>query len=577
MKRLSDNFRRSLYLATILGGLIPLHPAFSQIRSPVPSAADPGRVLENQKAPVLPSRTLETEEVHKKAVAVAPQGADKLKFVLRDLTVDNMTAYRPSEISKYYISYIGQEISVAKLFDIMSQIQQKYLDDGYALTKVIIPNQNIKDGHVHLSVIEGHVSSVEIDKDIPASYVIDDAARQIREMHPLNVKKLERIMLIINDLPNLNASAVLANAQNPSDQADGGVRLIIKKNPKDIDRGGISLDDYGSVFTGPLETKANVSAYDIGPNFSELSISGLVTAPIQEQTLVSSNYTVPVFGASGTKLTFSASKALTEPGDSLGPLDIKGQSQNYEAGASYPIIRQRDMTLTADGSFEWKNARTKLLGEELYDDRLRIIKTGVNFNFTDNWAAYNVLDVHYSKGLDMMGVRESGSDNLSRAEGRTDFTKFEFVVGRLQALPHNFELFALMNAQYSHDPLLSSEEFGFGGGQVGRGYDASEITGDKGFSASLELRYRTQVKLFDTMFAMQPYGFYDFGKVWNIDPGAKNVISAASTGAGVRVDLEQGWSTDLNLAVPLTKPANNQPKYQDTVGSRILFSLSKSF
>ena len=113
----------------------------------------------------------------------------------------------------------------------------------------------------------------------------------------------------------------------------------------------------------------------------------------------------------------------------------------------------------------------------------------------------------------------------------------------------------------------------FGGGQMGRGNDPSEITGDKGIAATIEIRKNITLPKFDA--AIQGYTFYDFGKVWNIDPSAKDRISAASSGVGVRVGLSSGWSADLNAAIPLTKNPENPPKYVNGQSPRILFSLQK--
>jgi hemolysin activation/secretion protein len=574
MTIISARMRRSLYLATMCGGLMCPHIAFAQDMI-LPGSADPGRTFENQKQVVPPREDLEVEAPPKQAFATAPEGADNLKFVLRSLVVDNMTAYEPQDVAPFYQDQLGREISVATLFDIMTKVQQKYLDDGYALTKVVIPNQNIQNGDVHLAVIEGHVSEVEISGDIRSSSVIDDAANRIRSMRPLNVKKLERIMLIVNDLPDLNASAVLANSVHVAEP--GAVRLIIQKNPEKEKIASIGIDDHGSVYTGPLQSKASARMFHLGPNYSELELSGVASIPFQEQRLAAASYSMPVFGASGANLSFNASRSGTEPGSDLSVLDIKGASHIAGAEISYPFIRQRDMTLSANAGFEWKDMRTKILGEELYDDRLRVAKIGASFNFTDNWAGYSLMDINYSKGLDILGVRESGSVDLSREDGKSDFSKIEILAGRVQALPGNFEVFALFNGQYAYDTLLSSEEFGFGGGQVGRGFDPSEITGDHGVSASIEVRRTTQMTVFSTSLAVQPYAFYDIGKIWNIDEGAKDNISAASAGIGVRMDIGNDWNLDFNLAKPLTKSAENEPKYQNDLGGRALFSISKSF
>lgn len=564
----------SLCALAILGSAVFPRPCFAQAID-LPGAADPGRVLRGQKAPVLPDVTLEPDSPKKKAVPVAPQGTENLRFVLRNLSFDGMSAYEPSEISPFYSKYLGHEISVAQLFEIMTAVQQKYMDDGYALSKVVIPNQNIEGGNVRFAVIEGRVEDVDIDAHIRPSPIIDDAANQIKAMQPLNVKRLERIMLILNDLPDSNVSAILASPTANSEP--GAVRLVLQKNPSTARMGSVSVDDHGSVFTGPLQIKGTANGYHVGPSYSMLSVSSMVAVPIDEQKSLTASYMLPILGVSGTKLRVSASRALTEPGSSLSTLDIKGTSQSMEANLSYPLIRQRDMTLTVDGGLEFKTSRTKILGEELSDDRMSVLRTGVNFNVTDSLAGYSVLDVHYAQGLDLFGVREAGSENLSRENGKHDFKKFEMVTGRIQALPKQFELFGAVNGQYSFDPLLSSEEFGFGGGQTGRGYDPSEITGDRGISLTLELRHNTTMDAFGGSTNIQPYFFYDIGKVWNIDEGAKNKISAASAGLGVRAVLGSDWNLDLNFSKALTKSVDNEQKYENDLGSRVLFSISKSF
>jgi hemolysin activation/secretion protein len=565
-----------LFAASMLGGLPFVHLAYAQALD-LPGSADPSRVIEDLELPKRPNTSLESEAQSRKAIAPAPAGTENLTFVLHDLQVDGMSAYDPAEIAKIYDQYLGTEISVATLFEIMAALQQKYLDDGFALTKVVIPNQNIQAGNVRLAVIEGHIQTVEMGAGLDQTAQMRDAAKRIVAMRPLNVKKLERVMLVLNDLPDVNVSAIIANDPNALPNSQGAVRLILQKNQEKLARGGVAVDNHGSAFTGPLQIRANGKAYNIGVAHSELGVTAMAAAPFQTQRLASASYTVPLLGASGTKATFSASKARTEPGSNLSTLDIKGASESIEASISYPIIRQRDMTLTADAGFEWKNARTKILGEELYDDRLRIAKASLNLNFTDSWAGYNLMNVQYAQGLDLFGIREKGSVYLSREDGNPKFKKFDFMAGRLQALPHDFEVLALVTGQYSYDPLFSSEEFGFGGAQMGRGYDSSEITGDRGIAGTLELRYKIQTQFFNTALVLQPYTFYDIGKIWNIDEGAKDKISAVSAGFGIRIALGNEWNADFNLSKPLTKSADNEPKYQNDLGARALFSISKSF
>lgn len=563
-------------MVLVLAGLWPVAPVHAQ-NVTLPGAADPSRAFQNRNEKGLAGDSLSAPDAEKKAIAPAPEGSENLKFFLKDITIENMTAYPAATMHPIYARDVGHEISVARLFEIVAAIQQKYLDDGYALTKVTIPNQEIAGGHVRLAVIEGYVGEVQMDERFLHSYVLDDAVRRIRAMKPLNVKTLERIMLIVNDLPDLDASAVLAKPSQALDGQNGAVKLVLEKNENREQRASVTVDNHGSVFTGPFETKINGRLFHVGPNYSALDMGGAAAVPFNEQKSAYASYTLPLFGASGTTAQLRMDRAVTHPGASLRFLDIKGLSSEYNADIYYPVIRRRDQTLRVGGGFSYKNAQTKLLGEEFYDDRLRVVYAYATYNLLDSYAGYNSLYARFSKGLDILGAHKTGSDNLSREQGQSDFRKMEFTAGRIQALPRNFELYTVLNGQYTNNPLLSSEEFGFGGAQMGRGYDPSEITGDRGIAASVELRYNLRTDVWNKGVALQPYVFYDIGKVWNIDPGAKDKISAASTGLGLRADIANDWTTDLNVAAPLTKSAENGPKYQDGLGARVLFSLTRRF
>jgi hemolysin activation/secretion protein len=123
---------------------------------------------------------------------------------------------------------------------------------------------------------------------------------------------------------------------------------------------------------------------------------------------------------------------------------------------------------------------------------------------------------------------------------------------------------------------LSSEQFGFGGSQYGRGYDFSEITGDSGLAGKAELAYtiRTGQKYLGSY---QPYVFYDLGKVWNRTPaaGQPSHESAASAGAGTRFTFTPALLGDLFVAKPLTRDVSSRGDSGDDI--RFKFALTTNF
>lgn len=565
---------RSLKIVPLCCAVFCTYGAASVYAQTLPSSADPSRELNTPKAKVPEFQQAQPQQLPTQTSSVnAPAGSEKVFFDLKSITLEGMTAYSKADMEKIYAADVGHKISVYRLFEIMNAIQSKYLKDGYALTRVTMPDQDIADGNVTFTVIEGYAAEVTLDPAFEKSAVLDDAVAHIKAMRPLNTKQLEKLLLTINDLPGLNASAVLASLEGPP--VVGGVRLILKKNDEKTYAAILSANNHGSRFSGPTQLVASGRKANVLSPFDELSATLSAAIPMTEMRYVGVKYQRPIWGAHGLNLALEGSMGRTVPGASLKALDVKGQSQSAKVTLSYSPIRQRDETLELKTSFEARQSKTDFSGFELYDDRLRIVSLGATYNMADQYDGMNAFELTYSQGLNLFGVREAGSPDLSRADGKPDFHKIYASVGRLQALPMQFEFLGIVQGQYAFEPLLASEEFGFGGGQIGRGYDPSEITGDKGMALSLELR--RNVTLYNANFALQPYAFYDIGQVWNIDPSAKDRISGASTGIGIRVGTAYGWSGDINLAVPLTKNPDNPPKYTNGNSPRILISVQKAF
>ena len=554
-------------------------PARAQVVVP-PAAtgtADPGRIGNTVIPDSRAWQKLEPEGPDKKVVPQIPEGAAEMRFVLNDVAVDGMTAYTDADIRPLWAAYDGREISVADLFAIMAALQEKYLRDGYTLTRVFIPNQDIKGGRARLVVVEGYVAAVELAGGLAEGPVIADARGRILAMRPLNTVTLERLLLLLNDLPGLNVSAILATLPDGTG-LPGAVRVVLQKNEKTAPFARVTFDNYGSKFAGPYQARGEGVLPGVGFDYGALSLDMLAATSLPEQKFGSIRYEAPLFGISGVKMTFTGTIARTEPGSSLDVLDVRGRSKSYAARLSWAVIRQRSRNLTLDAEFEVKNSETDILGEELYDDRQRIMTVGGNFGFADGWRGYNLVDVRVAKGLDVLGMHpRGGAAALSRADGRPDFTRLNVALGRLQTLPRGLQLYAMATGQYTGVPLLSSEEFGFGGGQMGRGYNPSEIAGDRAAAISLELRHSIETRSWGVDIDWQPYAFFDIGKVWNIDNGDTTHMSAASAGAGFRLSVDNQWDGNVALAFPLTRPAENHPKYASEYGPRILFSIARPF
>lgn len=542
----------------------------------LPGSADPSRQVQ-EIIPLTPGEMeYDLPTAKPRATIKVPENIANEKFVLKELKIEGVTAYPPEQIQSLYQTSIGKEISVAQLYDILIALQQIYLNDGFTFTKVFIPPQTIDSGHITFKVVEGYVGEVEFESKPRPAPLIDNAIERLKGMKPLNVRKLERLVLIINSQPDMHIGAVIAP---PADEkaSEGRLRIILRDlNKKDpVYDGAATLDNAGSKYVGPLRLDVHGVVNHVLQAYDRVFYQTGVAYPLSELNFAGLGYSMPVLGASGANVTLRGSWSQSKPGSNLDSLDVEGKSYGFSAAASYPIILRRDRSLTVDATFDMINSKTDIASDQLYNDHIRSVRAGSNLTFSDRFHGLNIIALTVSKGLEILGASKNHSDSLSRAEGRVDYTKANISVSRRQNLPGNFAVLGRIEGQYTRNPLLSSEEFGIGGESLGRGYDPSEILGDKGIGLSLEINRTFFAKNMGLNF--QPYLFYDIGKIWNIDPGAANRISLASAGGGIRMEFNKVWSANLLAAFPLTKVPDNPPNYTNGQSPRFLFSLSRKF
>lgn len=235
---------------------------------------------------------------------------------------------------------------------------------------------------------------------------------------------------------------------------------------------------------------------------------------------------------------------------------------------THPWIRSRAETFKTSAAFTYFNGESEYLDDPHLppstDDRIRALRLGASYDWTDNHGGRNLLKSEISQGLDVMGASSEKRLNPSRLEGQTDFTKLTFDAQRVQDLggiTDGLALYMALTGQVSFgDPLLSPEQFGVGGNSFGRGYDPSEITGDEGLAGKLELQYNRVHEFGDHPVPTQYYGFWDVGKVWNEDPqpGGISSESLASAGLGVHLNVAREMYVSPEVAFPLTRAVSGE-------------------
>ena len=548
----------------------------STAHAQVDSSADAGRVEQQFQRDLDIPDLGESMDVQRAIIQNAPPNADQIKFTLNALEIDGVSAYQEKDLAPLYKGKVGTTVSLAEVYAIANRLTTKYRNEGYILTQVVVPPQTIEGGRVQLRVIEGYVDRVVVegDDDPNALALVREYAGRINTGNALNLESLEKYLLLINDLPGVSARSILSPSKTQAGASD--LRIIVSRDTYDA---LLAIDSFGSRYLGPVQITAGGAVNSLFGNNEKIS-GQFVASPFgnndPELLYGSLAYEQPINSA-GTKARVFLSHSDTEPGYDIDIFDVKGRSTAYGFGLEHALIRSRNENLYFRGQFDVRNVDSRSDIDVTRKDRIRAFRVGGRYEFLDTFLNVGVtsIDIEYSKGLDVLGASDRDDDALTRAAGDPEFHKFNLAAQTLQRVTSDINVLVGFNAQLSNNALLSAEEFGVGGINVGRGYDASEIVGEEGYSTKVELQWDEPIEsAFSGVEDYQVYGFWDFGKVWNDDATIDDRDeSLASTGLGVRASFINNYEGGIAVAIPLTRDVQ-------TMGdddARYYFNLSKSF
>ncbi len=519
----------------------------------LPGAAEPGR----REVPPPDSEVtpLELQWIIDLPPGVEPPVAFADEILsLEDLVLDGVTAYGRADLLPIFERHLGQDITLRDFYDIAQAIEARYHEDGYLLSFTFVPPQAVSDGVFTIAVVEGYVDKVSVqDVEGRLKATLEQALAPIAESRPLNSATLERYMLLANDLSGIKLTGVL----QPSKSARGAAELVVKVEHKPVD-GSFEINNRGSEFTGPWQALAGLGLNSLLGLGESLSANATVTRRSRELRSLDLSYVHP-FGPDGLRFNANASYSIAEPGFTLERFDVETSSINLALGASYPLVRTREQTVTLRGELGYLDTKVNLLDSEFSRDRIRTALFELTYRQAGFLRGGLTVTAQVVQGLPILGATDPDEDTTSRADAEPAFTKATVNVVHSQPLGDRFSLVVSANTQYSFAPLPAAEEFSLGGERFGRAYNPGEVTGEHGIAVSAELGYDLPL---DTGFVerARPYIFYDFGKVWDQDTGASDGLahSLSSAGLGLRLDLSLGAFIDFEYAYPLTRTPSNQ-------------------
>jgi hemolysin activation/secretion protein len=510
-----------------LVGLILLTGGFALGQTPpLPGTLQPGRVdRDTQPAKPEPGTSAVPIALPATPGTAVPANADATRFKLASLEVAGVTVFSETELSTFWASSLGQEVSLRDVYAIAAAITEHYQRAGYLLCVALVPAQQISGGQVRLQVVEGYIDVVHVQNG--AGQLQDDIAARLSAhligQRPLKLATLERALLILNDQPGTTARAYLRRSTQ-----DGASMLDVVVQQTSLS-GSVAIDNHGTRYLGIGRYSLSVAENgELGARErNELDVQGSLDGHLA----VGSYEGLLPLGSDGLIANVNYVQSFARPQAYSGPPGLTLQSESAGIGLSYPIIRSRQTDLVARITLAGEDSGSYALGEHLAQDDVRPFRVGLAWNLSDGSGGLDLVDAELSRGIGGLGASPNQSPLFTRIDSDVTFTKFTLYAARLQPITADYSLLVAINSQYSDDRLVPIEELGLGGEQFLRGFDASELLGDKGFALKLELRRNFNVE----QFLVTGYVFFDHGQVWsnNLGGGTTREL-ASSAGVGLR-------------------------------------------
>jgi hemolysin activation/secretion protein len=486
-----------------------------------------------------------------------PKDAENIKFILRKIVIKGNLTYTQKELSKEYSSLIKQEISLAQIYDLTDKITLFYQQKGYVLCKTILPVQSITEGVVTIEVIEGYISKISYNKDFKPSNKIKKIANEIMALRPLNIKELEKQLLLIKDLGGYFVKSTIKAINDTNSSHDGASELILtieRKKNKVIS----NFDNSGSKY---------VSQYNIGASYSinnliaphHETILGFKAAPnLKDLRAYNISHELPL-NTIGSKLNVNMVGITSKIGKNLKPLKIASSFNEGSIKLIQAVVKQRDQDL----SFNIKLARKRNLlttfSQKLSDNIYNVASIGGRYDFADKYDGANLVELNFTKLL-------KTNKNITAFSRNANYQYLKAT--RVQYINNSFDVVVSGTAQRSRSILPATEQLYYGSLSYNNSYDQTNVFGDYGAISSFEIRSKNLFNDIKILNGSNLFASIDYGKLFS-NSGIKSK-KASTLSIGLRGDLPRSIKYNLILYKGLTQQNSQKNK-------GLGFNITKSF
>lgn len=430
--------------------------------------------------------------------------------------------------------FLNKELSFDGLLLAADAVAAAYKDFG-VLARAYLPEQDVSEGLITIQIVEARFAGLrtnEYASEMVGVEVVEAFFEKAQALgQPLKPSKLDRAILLVDDLPGISILGTLEPGQS-----EGETALFVQAKDEPRFVGDLGFDNTGSRATGSKRLTVNMAMNSPGQRGEILTLNGIRSQGTQYGRL----YLNVPDGFDGLRLGFSVStltyKVIEGPGAAVA---VKGKSNSKGIDSNYPIIRGRLHNVYWSTALDNKSFFTEDISSVRSDYESDSFRTGLSGNAFDDFGGggSNSASINYTKGNLKYALQNSQLIGID-----PKFNKFNYSFTRQQSIVESHSVLFSLQGQHARQALDSSEKFYLGGSQSVRAYPTSELGGERGYLVSAEWRWRVNSDWVLT-------AFRDQGQATSLPATSSDEKSTLTVkGYGVSV----GWQGPMGVYTKVT-------------------------
>lgn len=398
---------------------------------------------------------------------------------LNNVEIKSQARLSRSELDAVLKPYVGREITVKTLQNLLNDLTAVYKSNGYLTAQAFYPEQESYNGELKVVVETTRLNDIKIRNlsSINNSTIYRLLNRTRMQQHkPVNSTELNDSLLKVRDLNVFDVAGFFENSYN------NGADLILDIKPKKRFSFQTFYDNYGNKSTGENRFVGVLTCNDVSHHADRSNL--LLATTDRKQNNFSFDYRVPInsrLNVLGTDLSYSS----YELGGEYRDLDIHGNVFNADLYLEEPFYRSSKTRFTSDIGSYYRSITDSI---DAFDVKLKRHSYGMftdfkldNFLGRTNLANALRFNLGQLKNDDEYNLYEDKSYFITTLDGSVSFDVNRFF--------NISNAYSLQIASTSLDP---SDKFSPCGAYGVKAFASNTASSDNGIFDDLKFTYKVK-------------------------------------------------------------------------------------